>query len=390
MADVTAGAGAPSAEPEVADIDARTIPAALERAAARFGEREGLVDGDRRLTFAELAAAADDAARAYVASGIEPGDRVAIWAPNMGDWVVAALGAFRAGAVVVTVNTRFKGSEAAHVIETAQARLLVTVTDFLDTDYVALLSQAGMPACLEQTVVLAGPVPGGAVGWPDFLARGADVDPALTAERAAAIAPDDVSTIIFTSGTTGKPKGAMLRHGASVRAYNAWADRCGAGPGRPLPDRQPVLPLLRAQGRHPRLPDQGRDDRPPPGVRRAQRDAARRRGAHHDAARRAGDLPDDPRPPRPGPLRPVDAAAGRHRGGHGAGGDDPAHGLGADLPQHRDRLRAHRVDRHHHDVPPHRRPRDHRQHGRAPHPRRRGHGRRRGRQGARRRASPAR
>ena len=58
MADVTAGAGATSAEPEVADIDARTIPAALERAAVRFGEREGLVDGDRRLTFAGLAAAA--------------------------------------------------------------------------------------------------------------------------------------------------------------------------------------------------------------------------------------------------------------------------------------------------------------------------------------------
>jgi HIP---CoA ligase len=231
MADVTAGAGAPSAEPEVADIDARTIPAALERAAARFGEREGLVDGDRRLTFAELAAAADDAARAYVASGIEPGDRVAIWAPNMGDWVVAALGAFRAGAVVVTVNTRFKGSEAAHVIETAQARLLVTVTDFLDTDYVALLSQAGAPACLEQTVVLAGPVPDGAAGWPDFLDRGADVAPAVTAERAAAIAPDDVSTVIFTSGTTGKPKGAMLRHEASVRAYNAWATVVGLDQG---------------------------------------------------------------------------------------------------------------------------------------------------------------
>ena len=213
------------------DLDARTIPAVLERAAALFGEREGLVEGDRRLSFADLAAAADQAARAFVAHDVEPGDRVAIWAPNMADWAIAALGAFRAGAVVVTVNTRFKGNEAAHVLRTAEARVLVTVTDFLDTDYVALLDAAGAPDCVEQTIVLAGPVPDGAVSWADFLAAGDAVDPSVTAERAAAISPDDVSTIIFTSGTTGAPKGAMLRHGASVRAYHAWSTVVGLTEG---------------------------------------------------------------------------------------------------------------------------------------------------------------
>ncbi len=216
---------------EQIDFDARTIPAVVERAGAVFGDREGLVDGERRLTFAELAAAADEAGRAFIASGIERGDRVAIWAPNMGEWVVAALGAFRAGAVVVTVNTRFKGAEAAHVIATAQARVLLTTTDFLDTDYVALLAEAGVPDCLEETVVLAGPVPDGAVAWADVLARGSSVDPAASAARAAEIEADDVSTIIFTSGTTGKPKGAMLRHGASVRAYHDWAGVVGLTEG---------------------------------------------------------------------------------------------------------------------------------------------------------------
>ena len=215
----------------MADVEASTIPAIVERAAARFADREGMVDGNRRLTFAELGAAVDTAARAYVASGIAPGDRVAIWAPNMADWAIAALGAFRAGAVVVTVNTRFKGNEAAHVIRTAEARMLVTVTDFLDTDYVALLRDAGEPDCLDETVVLTGPVPDGAVGWDDFLARSKEVGADVTAARAAAIDPDDISTIIFTSGTTGAPKGAMLRHGASVRAYDAWGSVVGLAEG---------------------------------------------------------------------------------------------------------------------------------------------------------------
>ena len=368
---------------EQIDFDARTIPAVVERAGAVFGDREGLVDGERRLTFAELAAAADEAGRAFIASGIERGDRVAIWAPNMGEWVIAALGAFRAGAVVVTVNTRFKGAEAAHVIATARARVLLTTTDFLDTDYVALLAEAGVPDCLEETVVLAGPVPDGAVAWADFLARGSSVDPATSAARAAEIEADDVSTIIFTSGTTGKPKGAMLRHGASVRAYHDWAGVVGLTDG----DRYLIVnPFFHCFGLKAGILAcliTGATIVPHPvfDVPSVMRRVDEERITHAPGG--PGDLPDDPRPPRPRPVRPVDPAPGGHRRGHGAGRDDPPHGVRADVQEHRHRLRADRVDGHRHDVPPHRRPRDHRQHRGPAHPGRRGAGRRRRRQGAR-------
>ena len=208
-----------------------TIPGVLERAVVTYPEVEALVDGDVRLTFPELAAAADEAARALVASGVEPGDRVAIWAPNMGEWAITALGIYRAGGVVVPLNTRFKGSEAAYILAASGARRLFTVTDFLDTDYVALLRDADDVPELDEIVVLRGPAREGTVAWSDVLARAESVEPTVTAARAAAIGPDDLSDFLFTSGTTGKPKGAMLRHGASVRAYHAWSSVVGLREG---------------------------------------------------------------------------------------------------------------------------------------------------------------
>jgi acyl-CoA synthetase (AMP-forming)/AMP-acid ligase II len=204
----------------------------LRDTAHRHGDVEAVVDGDRRVDFGSLRVLVDGAARALMASGIEPGDRVAVWAPNSLEWIVAALGATTAGGVLVPINTRFRGTEAAFVLARSDARVLFTVRGFLDTDYPALLTAAGgeLPA-LGDTILLAGEPDGASVTWDDFLRRGAVVPDAGLDARVGAIGPDDPSDVVFTSGTTGEPKGVVMTHGQTLRAYLDWCDWADLRPG---------------------------------------------------------------------------------------------------------------------------------------------------------------
>jgi acyl-CoA synthetase (AMP-forming)/AMP-acid ligase II len=207
-----------------------TLPRVLTAAAARLPDSEAVVDGERRSTFADLAAQADQFAGALIASGIEPGDRVAIWAPNSAEWIAAAFGVWGAGAVLVPLNTRYRGGEAGYIVGTAGAKLLFASHGFLDDDHVGMLETAGRPACLEEIVLLHGERDGCAP-LAAFLARSDAVSCEAAVARSAAVRPEDLANILFTSGTTGRPKGAMLRHGATVRAYGAWADVVGLREG---------------------------------------------------------------------------------------------------------------------------------------------------------------
>ncbi len=209
------------------DAPWRTIPELVDDAARRFAEGEALVEGETRWTFTELAERIHAAARALMASGVDRGDRIAIWAPNISEWVVAALAVHSVGAWLVPINTRFKGREARDVMRRSSVRTLFTVTDFLDNDYIA--------------------IPDGTVSFHDFLARASAVDDAARAERAAAVQGDDVCHILFTSGTTGAPKGTMLSHEQVCRAYLVFAEVIGLHEG----DRYLiVLPFFHSFGLH--------------------------------------------------------------------------------------------------------------------------------------------
>jgi acyl-CoA synthetase (AMP-forming)/AMP-acid ligase II len=202
-----------------------TIPAMVRDAARRFGDAPAVVDGDRRVGFAGLATAVRGAARALMASGVREGTRVAVWAPNSLEWIVAALAATTAGGVLVPVNTRFRGTEAGYVLARSRAHVLFTVRGFLDTDYPALLAEAGvaLPA-LEHTVLLAGPADDATVAWEAFLERGEAVTEDELDGRVASLGPDDPCDVVFTSGTTGNPKGVVMAHGQTLRAYLDWCD----------------------------------------------------------------------------------------------------------------------------------------------------------------------
>ena len=201
--------------------DPRTIPQVLDRIADQFFDHDALVTDDRRLTFGQLRDEVRRAAAAMIELGIGTGDRVAIWSPNTWHWVVACLATHYAGGVLVPLNTRYTASEAADVLARTGAPLLVAAGEFLGADKTADLDRDALP---ELRHIVRVPIDKDDGSWDEFVAPGTDLD-AVDA-RAAAVKPDDVSDILFTSGTTGRSKGALCAHRQSLDAPAAWA-ACG-------------------------------------------------------------------------------------------------------------------------------------------------------------------
>ena len=212
--------------PMRADENWGTIGRLILASGDRFPDVEALVDGELRLTFPELRGRIIDSARAHIAAGVEKGDKVAIWAPNIAEWIISGLGAVMAGAVLVPLNTRYKGMEAADIIRRSGAKVLLCVNGFLGNDYVGMLAGTGIEENCR-IVVIKGDAPEGTTSWQDYLNAGAVVPVESVDARVNETSPDDLCDLVFTSGTTGKPKGVMVTHAQTLRVFEVWADVVG-------------------------------------------------------------------------------------------------------------------------------------------------------------------
>src|SRR6201992_3542105 len=199
--------------------DPRTVPAALDRFARQLPEHDALITNDRSFTAAELRDEVYRATAALIGLGVQPGDRVAIWSPNTWHWVVACLAIHHAGAAMVPLNTRYTAEEAADILVRTRAPVLFAMGQFLGTDRVEGLDRDALPA-LRHLVRI--PIEADDGTWDDFIAHGT-VGLDEVATRAAAVAPDDVSDILFTSGTTGRSKGVLCAHRQSLSGSASWA-----------------------------------------------------------------------------------------------------------------------------------------------------------------------
>ena len=195
-----------------------TIPQLLYDQAARRPEALAIQDGEWLLNYGELAKHVRKAAGIMRHMGLGHGDKFGVWAPNCAEWIITALAGQALGAVMVTLNTRYKGAEAADILRRSSCKLLFTVNGFLGHNYPAMLAGEDLPDLKEIWVIRDGRSKS---AFEEFLKMGGK------AIEGPVVSGSDISDIIFTSGTTGTPKGAVTTHTQNVQVFESFTDAIG-------------------------------------------------------------------------------------------------------------------------------------------------------------------
>jgi fatty-acyl-CoA synthase len=198
-----------SAGPTDTPLIEQTIGANLDATAAKFPDREAMVDvaAGKRWTYAEFVRDVDALARGFIGAGVVKGDRVGIWAPNCAEWTLVQYATAKMGAILVNINPAYRTHELQYVLNQAGIRVLVAAPSFKTSDYAGMIEEvrSEVPS-LEQVVLF------GRESWDALWAAGESVTQEQLEEIAAGLDNNDAINIQYTSGTTGFPKGATLSH----------------------------------------------------------------------------------------------------------------------------------------------------------------------------------